>query len=327
MTHSILTQIRNIRRAARLAGLSLLSLVSMVACTGVERVAPPTQRTPSYLALEAYSGRVLYTGNPNELRPIGMLTNVATALVVIDWINARHIDTGRILVVPASACRWPQTNLLHLRPGDRISLRDALHSAIMWDDSACAATLAYACGSTIDPTDPETAFVNQMNQMARTIGMRSTWFKGSSGAIITQSDTHDIAKLGMYAMLKPSFRSICSLRSYVASVNGTRTVTIINSNNMLSTPGVEGVRAARSTTAGACLILSATRQSVKLRNPRTGKLETYPQRLLIVVLGAHSSESRYKIANLLLRDSWKAWEEWLESDDYSNPNKFITLPR
>lgn len=298
-------------------------------CTelGADSTTPPAQRTPSYLALETYSGRILYTGNPNERRPIGMLTNVATALVVLDWVNSRGISMGKELTVPAYACQWPKTNLLHLKPGDRISLRDALHSCVMWDDSACAITLAHACGSTINPQNPEAAFVQQINQMGRAIGMKTTRFKGSSGAVITQSDTHDMAKLGMYAMQKPGFRTICSQRSYVATINGSRTVTIVNSNNMLSYSSVDGVRAARSGAAGACLLVSASRASVKLHSPITNKEETYPQRLLVVVLGAHSSSSRYKVASLLLRDSWKTWEEWQKTGDYKDVSKFISVPQ
>ena len=309
----------------RAIGLLLLTVLG-VSCSQMESVTPPQQRKPSYMAMETFSGRILYSSNPNERRPIGMLTNVATALVIIDWIKARGVDTGQMLTVPASACRWPQTNLLHLQPGDRISLRDALHSTIMWDDSACAATLAHACGSTINPSDPEGAFISQMNHLGRTIGMRATRFKGVSGAVISQSDTHDMARLGMYAMQKPMFLSICSQRSYIATVNGTRNVTIINSNQMLSDSSVDGVRAARSASAGACLMLSARRASVKLLNPRTKKEDTYPQRLLIIVLGAYSSESRYAMASLLLRDSWKTWEDWQKSNDFSDLSKFIILP-
>lgn len=301
--------------------------LGLVSCKSAENITPPQSRQPSYLAMETYSGRILYTGNPNERRPIGMLANIATALVVIDWMNMKNISMDQMLTVPAAACQWSKTNLLNLAPGDRISLRDALHSTIMWDDSACAATLAHACGATIDPSKPEAAFVNQMNQMGRTIGMKSTHFKGSSGAVVTQSDTYDMAKLGIYAMLKPIFRSICNKRSYVATVNGSRSVTIVNSNSMLDEASVDGVRAARSATAGACLVASAQRASVKLMNPRTGSEDTYPQRLLIVILGAHSSQSRYKVGSLLLRDCWKAWEDWQKTDDFSDPSKFIILSR
>lgn len=311
----------------RFITLSLLAMLLCGACTSMDNVRPPAERTPSYLVLETYSGRILFTQNPNERRPIGMLANVATSLVVLDWIQSRNIDMDRMLIVPASACQWPQTNLLHLRPGDRISLRDALHSALMWDDSACAATLAYTCGYTINPQNPEGAFVAQMNQMARAIGMRSTWFQGSSGAVITQSDTHDIARLGLYALQKPALRNICSQRSYVATINGSRSVTIVNSNSMLSESSVDGLRAARSAAAGACLLVSATRASIKLPNPRNGRVDTYPQRMLIVVLGARSSQSRYQIAQMMLRDGWKAWEDWQKANDFTNPYQFITLPR
>ncbi len=317
------------KRNAILVGLVALFAVLCVSCSEItpESAPPPEQRTPSYLALETYSGRILYTGNPNERRPIGMLANVATALVILDWVSSQNLGMDTQLTVPADACRWEKTNLLNLRPGDRISLRDALHSAVMWDDSASAVTLAHACGVTLDTKDPEGAFVQQMNQMGRAIGMKTTRFKGSSGAVVTQSDTHDMAKLGMYAMQKPAFRSICSKKSYVATVNGARTVTIINSNSLLNNARVDGVRAARSSSAGACLLVSASRPSVKLMNPSTRTEETYPQRLLIVVLGAHSSQSRYKVAELLLRDSWKAWEEWQKTCDISDVSKFITVPR
>lgn len=311
----------------RLLPALLAAMLGLVSCGHTDKITPPQERQPSYLAMETYSGRILYTGNPNERRPIGMLANIATALVIIDWMSMKNISMDQMLTVPAGACQWQKTNLLGLAPGDRISLRDALHSAIMWDDSACATTLAYACGATIDPSKPEEAFINQMNQMGRTIGMKSTHFKGSSGAVVTQSDTYDMAKLGIYAMLKPLFRSICTKRSYVATVNGSRTVTIINSNSMLGEASVDGVRAARSATAGACLVASAQRASVKLKNPRTGNEDTYPQRLLFVILGAHSSQSRYKVASLLLRDCWKAWEEWQKTDDFSDPSKFIILSR
>ena len=317
----------NIHNRFRLVATLLLACLGLLSCEHTDNIAPPSARQPSYLAMETFSGRILFTGNPNERRPIGMLANIATAIVIIDWMDKKNVNMDQMLTVPASACQWTKTNLLKLSPGDRIPLRDALHSAIMWDDSACAATLAYACGSTINPTRPEEAFVNQMNQMGKTIGMKSTHFKGSSGAVITQSDTYDMAKLGMYAILKPVFRSICNKRSYVATINGTRSVTIINSNNMLGNSSVEGIRAARSASAGACLLASAQRASVKLRNPRTGNEDTYPQRLLIVVLGAHSSQSRYQVASLLLRDCWQAWEDWQKTDDFTDPSKFIMLPR
>ncbi len=305
------------------AGAALLSFNSCATKTAAEM-------RPSYVAMETHSGRILYAANPNERRPIGMLANVATAIVILDWMNSRGISMDTMLTVPQQACQWPSTNLLHLRPGDRISLRDALHSTIMWDDSAAATTLAYACGYTLSKTDPEGAFVAQMNQMAAAIGMNATRFKGSNGAVISLASTRDIALMGMYAIQKPAYKGISSKRTHVATITTAygqvRQVTITNSNRLLAYDNVDGVKAARSRSAGCCLIASSTRSSVKLTNPQTGQPSTYGQRLLVVVAGMPNSEQRYQVASGLLRDSWSEWETWQQSNDFSDHSKFIILP-
>lgn len=310
----------------------LLSMSSAILCSCSQMFSGPTaaEMQPSYLAMETNSGRILYAVNPNERRPIGMLANIATAIVVLDWANTRNVSMETELTVPAEACQWPSTNLLHLRPGDRISLRDALHSAIMWDDSASATTMAYACGATLSSIDPEGAFVAQMNQMATTIGMNATRFKGSNGAVISMASTRDLALMGMYAIEKPSFKAISTKRSHtvtVKSANGrSRKVNVTNTNRLLAYDNVDGVRAARSKSAGCCIIATSTRNSVKMTDPRTGKPATYAQRLLVVVAGMPSSDERYRTATGLLRDSWKTWEAWQQSNDFSDHSKFIILP-
>lgn len=300
------------------------------ACTGVE-TPRPEQTAPSYVAMEAYSGRVLYSFAANERRPIGMLANVATAIVVLDWMQQQNVSMNTMLTVPVQVLSSPRTNLLHLAPGDKITLRDALYSALMWDDSGCAITLAHACGSVLDPSDPIGAFTTQMNVLARnTLGMKSTYFKGPSGSVISQSSARDMVLLSLYAMDNATLRSICSQKGSTLSVvhpNGTvSSKYIVNSNRMLAMgDAVEGIKAARSASAGSCLMASIRRASIKRVNPLTGKDSTYPQRMIIVMLGMQSPNQRYTLANRFLRDGWTAWENWQVTSDVSDLNKFIIL--
>lgn len=317
----------------------LTSRIAVLACAGAALLSSCAQMfsgptaadmRPSYVAMETNSGRILYAANPNERRPIGMLANVANAIVVLDWVKSKNVSMDTVLIVPAAACQWPATNLLRLRPGDRITLRDALHSTIMWDDSASAATLAHACGATLSLVDAEGAFIAQMNQMAAAIGMNATRFKGSNGAVVSLASARDLALMGMYAIEKPAFKGISSKRTHTATITDAwgraRQVIITNSNRMLAYDNVDGVKAARSQTAGSCLIATSTRTSVKMNDPRTGKPATYGQRLLVVVAGERSSEQRYKTATGLLRDGWSAWEDWQRSNDFTDHSKFIILP-
>ncbi len=316
------------KAASLLVAMAVTVGAAVCSCTSTP---DPALQQPSYVAMETNSGRILYSSNSNTRRPIGMLANIATAVVAIDWIDAHNVPMDRMLVVPATVDQWPRTNLMKLRPGECISLRDALHSTIMWDDSACAATLAHACGQSLSVNDPDGAFIAQMNKLALTLGMNSTLFKGAHGGVISNSTARDMALLSMYAIERPLFQSISTKRTYVATIaspmGGARQACITNSNRMLAaSEGIDGVRAARSVSAGCCLSVSAKRPSVKRINPRTGQMATYAQRLLVIILGTKTPQERYSMASDFLRDGWHAWDEWQSRDDFSEHAKFIILP-
>ncbi len=311
-----------------LAGMAVALAATVCSCT---QVVDPMTVSPSYVTMETNSGRILYASNCDMRRPIGMLTNIATAVVAIDWIDACKVPLDTMLTVPDSVSLYPRTNLMKLQPGERISLRDALHSTIMWDDSACAATLAQACGLSLSSSDPDGAFIAQMNKLASTLGMTLTRFMGSHGGVISNSTARDMALLSMYAIERPLFQSISAKRNYMVTIvspmGGARQASVTNSNLMLAaSEGVDGVRAARSASAGSCLAVSMKRPSVKRINPQTGKTATYAQRLLVVILGAHTPKQRYTMAGNFLRDGWGAWDNWQQSNDFSEPAKFIILP-
>ncbi|MBR6576678.1 MAG: D-alanyl-D-alanine carboxypeptidase [Akkermansia sp.] len=303
---------------------------SMLTSCSHQEIITPEKTTPSYVALEVNSGRVLYASNSNLKRPIGMLANLATAVVVMDWVKAYQVDMNRLITVPAGAVAWQRTNLLRLRAGDSISVRDAIYSALMWDDSACATTLAYACGSNLSTSNPEGAFIAQMNNLARRLGMTSTVFKGTNGAVITQSSARDMALLGMYAINDTDLMAITAQTGCIVTIHtpsGTRRQTIRNNNKLLSGSGhVDGLKVGQSRSAGSCLMVTARRASVKRINPATGKEATFAQRLLVVMLGMPSSNTRYKEAARFLRDGWNAWDAWLPTNDYLDRTKFIILP-
>ena len=303
---------------------------SMLTSCSHQSILTPDKTTPSYIAMEVNSGRVLYSSNSNIKRPIGMLTNLATAVVIMDWVKAHQVDMNRQITVPAQAVAWQRTNLLKLRAGDRISVRDALYSALMWDDSACATALAYACGSTLSNSNPEGAFIAQMNNLARRLGMTSTVFKGTNGAVITQSSARDMALLGIYAINDTDLLAITAQTGCIVTIHsatGDRRQTIRNNNKLLSGSGhVDGLKVGQSRSAGSCLMVTARRASVKRVNPTTGKEATFAQRLLVVMLGMPSSTSRYQETARFLRDGWNAWDAWLPSNDYQDRTKFILLP-
>ena len=313
---------KNITTCLAAAGAALCAL--LCSCSDITENANPAQ--PSYVALETNSGRILFSSNTNAKRPIGMLANMANAAVAMDWIETQHIDRNRQITVPKEAVRWQHTNLLGLQVGDTISIRDALYATVLTDDSAAAATLAHACGEALSPNAPESAFISQMNKLARSLGMFTTYFKGTNGAVVSQSSARDMALLAVYVANNPSLLAVCSMPSVTVTVNGTRKVTLHNGNKLISS-SVDGIKVARSKSAGACVMATSRRSSVRRTNPTTGQQSVYAQRLVAVVLGAPSSQERYNMAARFLRDGWSEWEKWLPTNDIQDRSKFLLLPK
>lgn len=312
-----------------LCSLAAVATTLLSSCTSTEGVLPENT-TPSYVCVEVNSGRLLYASNATEKRPIGMLANLATACVVLDWIKAADVNMDTQITVPQEATQWPKTNLLKLKPGETLSIRDALYSTLMWDDSASAMALAYACGAQLSPHDPAGAFVNQMNRLAARLLMHSTYFRGTSGAVVSQSTARDMALLGMYAIGNPQLLGIASRTSETVTINspaGSRAQQVRNNNRLLAfSEHVDGLKAAHSRSAGSCLMVTAARPSIKRPHPASGVMSTFGQRLLVVELGMPKSSVRDNTAAKFLRDGWGEWERWLPSNDYADHSKFILLP-
>lgn len=315
-----------------------LTLSCLSSCSSTNRLrnyfdntkAAPSK--PSYLAVESNTGRVLYAFNANERRKIGMLTNLATAAVIADWAKSRNIDLCSMMTVPAEALQWNQTgtNLLNLQAGEKISVRDALYSALLWDDSASAITLAYRCGIDINTRDPMEGFVVQMNQLASRLGMQNTYFEAAHGATASRSTARDLALLSMYIQQKPAIQLITSQQAANCTIiqrdGQSRIVQVKNTNQLIyQNHDVDGLKATRTAEAGGCIIASVRRPSVKRPDPKTGKELTYPQNMVIVILGMGDTV-RYKAANSFMQDGWTVWENWRTTYDTSELDKFILLP-
>ncbi|MFI3242715.1 MAG: hypothetical protein R3Y56_00515 [Akkermansia sp.] len=318
---------------------SVLALACLSSCSSTTRLRNYFDNTkqapskPSYIALESNTGRVIYAFNANSRRKIGMLTNLATAAVIADWAVSRNIDMCSMMTVPAEALQWNQTgtNLLKLQVGDQISVRDALYSALLWDDSASAITLAYRCGMDIKHSNPIGGFVVQMNQLAARLGMHNTYFEAAHGATASRSTARDLALLSMYVQQKPAIQLITSQEAanctIVQRTGAVRTVRVSNQNKLLAqNHDVDGLKATRSAESGGCLVASVRRPSIKRPDPKTGKELTYPQNMVIVILGM-GDQVRYRAANDFMKNGWSVWENWRATYDTSELNKFIILPK
>lgn len=313
----------------------ILAFAALVALSVMPAMAQQ-KGAPSYIAVESNSGKILFSSNAEKERPISSLAQVATALVALDWVERTKVELNRIITVPQEAYAITMGNPMNLRPGDRITLRDALYSTLLGADNVSSLTIANFVGRDLSARrgggSPISLFVREMNNLAAAIGMKKTHFVAPHGLESPDSASTscavDLALLGMYATQRPAFCFIVKQPSRRIGVetlsSGTQLYDVTNTNALLAQPGVDGIKTAKSRISGPCILLSATRNAYVRQNPQTSKDMIYPQRLVIVVLG---TEDRYKLSKSLITHSWKSWERWINSGAPALDHKeFLQLP-
>lgn len=274
------------------------------------------------MVMEAYSGKVLVASNAAAKRPVASLTKIATATVALDWANAAGTDIAtHQITVPQTITLVGGPNPMNLQPGDRLSLRDALYSALLGSDNLAALTIADHVGRELltrrgKGGEPVAEFVAEMNRLAKALGMTQTRFANPHGlerkGAKAFSSAADVARLSVYAMRRNAFNFIVrqpSRQIRVQGVGGDRSFTIRNTNELIGEPGILGVKTGTTEAAGPCLAVCMDRDPL-LRQKPDGSKGVTPRRLIVVVL---NSPDRFNRARGLLRQGWSIYDAWLDA--------------
>lgn len=284
------------------------------------------------MVMEAHSGKVLIANNSVVERPIASLTKIATGVLVVDWAGAADIDLDqRVAVVPAVVSVTPGANPMNLRPGERLTLRAALFSALLGSDNMAALTLADHVGREFlarsgKGGDPVAEFVAQMNELAKALGMTRTEFANPHGLElpggVNTSTAADIAKLSVYAMRRPGFVFITRQAERLLTVEGAdgpRSFKVENTNELVS-KDIHGLKTGTTTAAGACLSLAVERPPLVRARPDGSKAVT-PRELIVVLL---NSPDRFGRARALIPRGWGIYDAWIRAGaPVENPRREI----
>lgn len=288
----------------------LLLLLSSLTAPGQE----------AFFVVEANSGRILIAQSALDKKPVASLTKIATAMVTLDWADATKKDLGTVIVVPASAVTIGGVNSMGLRPGDQISIRNALYSALLGSDNASAQTLAYYVGREIlfarnETGDNVKTFVREMNALATGLRMRRTKFSNVHGMDHaggrSYSTATDMARLCIYAMRKPGFVFFVKQKSRKVSferAGQSRGFTVQNTNKLLGQQNINGIKTGTTALAGQCLATSSELKPLVKKLP-DGATRLTPRRLICVVLG---SQDRFLRTQSLVQQGWRFYDQWVK---------------
>jgi D-alanyl-D-alanine carboxypeptidase (penicillin-binding protein 5/6) len=290
----------------------------------------------AFIIVDLQTGHVLQDQDGHQKRQVGSLTKIATAMVVLDWAEKKAGNLNQIVVISPDAFVGTGENNIGFQPGDAISLRDLLYAALVQSDNIAAYTLADYVGSTISSLMPAAAsgkvttgvgvFVTQMNALAKQLKMDRTLFVNPHGIDdnvkpVPYSTAEDMARLTRYAMNRASFRFYVSQKErQISFQRGSRKMAYLlrNTNELLGSRGVDGVKTGRTARAGDCLVLSANRESEIVREG--AQTAVYPRHLLIVLLG---STNRFAEGAALIDRGWQLYDQWAATGRLVDPKKLL----
>jgi len=213
----------------------------------------PVVHSHNAILVDAVTGKVLWARNPDAPRPIASTTKMMTAILLLE---RGHLDD--VVTAPNGVQYLPDSSL-HLRPGERLTLRDLLYALLLRSANDTAVTGAVYLNGSVP------AFAKQMNLKAKEIGATHSHFVTPNGlpAPGHYSTAADLAKIACYALnTLPQFNEIVRTPLYrVHRSIDTRDVWVKNTaaTFLKKFPGADGVKTGYIHAAGHCFVGSATR--------------------------------------------------------------------
>jgi D-alanyl-D-alanine carboxypeptidase (penicillin-binding protein 5/6) len=217
--------------------LRLLVLAAALVAAAPSFASPPRVTARAWLVQNGATGEVLLRHDERARVPIASITKLMTVLVALEHARIDDIVT----VAPHAAAVGEST--IHLRPGERISVRDLVEAALIQsaNDAAWALALHVGRGS-------EARFVALMNAKATRLGLADTRFVRPDGLDARGhfSSARDVTTLARVAMLNPTVRAV--VRQQTADAAGR---TLHTWNDLLARfPGLIGVKTGHTRGAG-----------------------------------------------------------------------------
>jgi D-alanyl-D-alanine carboxypeptidase len=244
------------------------------------RVARTASHAPPYAAmmLDAKTGRVMVAQNEDEPRHPASVTKVMTLYLLFEALDSGRISLQTELPVSARAAAQSPSKL-YLRPGETISVEDAIKAMVTKSANDVAVVIAEYLGGSED------AFAERMTRKARALGMSRTTYVNASGLPDAEQVTtaRDLVTLGRAIQDRfPRYYRYFQTRVFNYAGAAHR-----NHNKLLGqVEGVDGIKTGFTNRSGFNLLTS---------------VRTADRHVIGVILGGRSGRSRDQAMAALIR--------------------------
>jgi len=278
----------------------IAAAASLLAANAVPAAAPQFD-TPAKTAflIDLSSGAILYAKNPDMRMPPASMAKMMTTDVAFELIDKGQLPLNKMCTVrPETWAKWhgpAAGSTMFLSPNEQVSVENLLKGIVTLSGNDASVVLAECIAGT------EPAFADEMNALARKIGLTNSHFGNANGWPdngVTYVTARDLATLARYEIehhykLYKQFYSLPSF-TWGKTLGSNQDITQANRNPILGkVPGADGLKTGHTDEAGYGF---------------TGSAEQNGRRLIEVVAGLPSWNARVQESTRLIQWGFGAWQ-------------------
>jgi D-alanyl-D-alanine carboxypeptidase (penicillin-binding protein 5/6) len=262
--------------------------------------AAPQFDTPAKVAYlyDVNSGAVLYAKNPDVHMPPASMAKMMTTEVAFELIDKGQLSPNKMCTVrPETWQKWhSQGSTMFLSPNEQVSVDNLIKGIVTLSGNDAAVVLSECIAGT------EQAFTEQMNALAKKIGVNNSHFGTANGwpdngvTYVTARDLATIAKATIehHPSLYKKYYSLPNF-TWGKTLGAGKDITQDNRNPILGhVPGADGLKTGHTDEAGYGF---------------TGSAEENGRRLIEVLAGMDSWNQRVQESTRLIQWGFGAWTD------------------
>jgi serine-type D-Ala-D-Ala carboxypeptidase (penicillin-binding protein 5/6) len=279
---------------------ALLPVLGLSLALPVSAAAPPFETAaPVAYMIDMSSGAVLYAKDADRRIPPASMAKMMTAHLAFRLIQQGKFNLDQKFTVrPETWQKWhgpAAGSTMFLSPGEQVSIRNLLHGIVTLSGNDACVVLAEGMFGT------EAAFVAQMNEEAKRLGLANTNYGNSNGwpdEGVTFTTARDLAALGKATIDEAPklYKEFYGQRefSWGKTMGAGANIVQPNRNPLLGRiEGADGIKTGHTDEAGFGF---------------AGSAEQRGRRIVMVVAGLDSFNNRIAESVKFMDWAFKAWE-------------------
>lgn len=240
-----------------------------------------TEDARAAILLERDTGEILYEKKADEKLPPASMTKIMTLLLIMEAIDQGELNLEENVTISERASSMGGSQVF-LEAGEEMKVDDLIKAIAIASANDASVALAERL------TGSEAAFVTEMNEKAKALGLTDTHFVNASGlpADNHYSTAHDMAKMAKELLKYETITNYTSIYEDYLRKGKENEFWLVNTNKLIHFyPYVDGLKTGYTSEAKFCLTATAKKEDM---------------RMIAVVMGAETVKERNEMTMNLI---------------------------